>query len=64
MSTPPQDLAGHRAIVTGGGAGIGAATCRLLAARGAAVAILDRNAAAGEAVATEVGGGGVRRGRR
>jgi NAD(P)-dependent dehydrogenase (short-subunit alcohol dehydrogenase family) len=50
------DLAGHRAIVTGGGAGIGAATCRHLAARGAAIAVLDRDAAAAAAVAEEVGG--------
>lgn len=49
-------LAGHRAIVTGGGTGIGAATVRLLAARGAAVAILDRNDVNAAAVAEEVGG--------
>jgi NAD(P)-dependent dehydrogenase (short-subunit alcohol dehydrogenase family) len=51
-----QDLAGHKAIVTGGGSGIGAATCRVLAARGAAVAVLDRNLATASAVAHEVGG--------
>jgi NAD(P)-dependent dehydrogenase (short-subunit alcohol dehydrogenase family) len=51
-----QDLAGHKAIVTGGGAGIGAATSRLLAARGAAVAVLDRNAASAKATAEEIGG--------
>jgi NAD(P)-dependent dehydrogenase (short-subunit alcohol dehydrogenase family) len=49
-------LDGHRAIVTGGGAGIGAATARLLAARGARVAVLDRNGATARAVADEVGG--------
>ena len=49
------DLAGHRAIVTGGGAGIGAATARLLAASGARVAVLDRSAEAA-AVAEEIGG--------
>ncbi|MFG2737684.1 SDR family NAD(P)-dependent oxidoreductase [Streptomyces harbinensis] len=35
------ELAGLRALVTGGGSGIGLATARLLAARGAAVAVLD-----------------------
>jgi len=50
------DLAGRSAIVTGGGAGIGAATARQLAARGATVAILDRVGDAARAVATEVGG--------
>jgi NAD(P)-dependent dehydrogenase (short-subunit alcohol dehydrogenase family) len=49
-------LEGHRAIVTGGGAGIGAATARLLAARGAQVAVLDRAIDAAEAVADEIGG--------
>jgi NAD(P)-dependent dehydrogenase (short-subunit alcohol dehydrogenase family) len=49
-------LDGHKAIVTGGGAGIGAATARLLAARGAQVAVLDRAVDAARAVAAEVGG--------
>ncbi|MFB7944214.1 SDR family NAD(P)-dependent oxidoreductase [Kitasatospora phosalacinea] len=35
------DLQGLRAIVTGGASGIGLATARLLAGRGAAVAVLD-----------------------
>ncbi|HSX95901.1 MAG TPA: SDR family NAD(P)-dependent oxidoreductase, partial [Streptomyces sp.] len=38
---PRGELAGLRAIVTGGASGIGLATARLLAARGAAVAVLD-----------------------
>ena len=43
MSTPyPQELAGLAALVTGGASGIGLATARLMAARGARVAILDR----------------------
>jgi len=44
------------AIVTGGGSGLGAATARELARRGAKVAVLDVNAAAAEAVAAEIGG--------
>jgi NAD(P)-dependent dehydrogenase (short-subunit alcohol dehydrogenase family) len=56
MSAPPHDLAGHRALVTGGGAGIGAATVRSLAARGATVAVLDRVGDAARAIAAEVGG--------
>ncbi len=51
-----QDLADHRVIVTGGGAGIGAATARCVARRGAVVAVLDRDLAAAQAVADEVGG--------
>jgi 3-oxoacyl-[acyl-carrier protein] reductase/meso-butanediol dehydrogenase/(S,S)-butanediol dehydrogenase/diacetyl reductase len=50
------DLTDHRVIVTGGGAGIGAATARLLAGRGAVVAVLDRVGAAARAVAEEVAG--------
>jgi len=50
------DVAGHAAIVTGGGSGMGAATGRALAAAGAKVALLDINLAAAEAVAAEIGG--------
>jgi NAD(P)-dependent dehydrogenase (short-subunit alcohol dehydrogenase family) len=39
------DLAGKVAVVTGGPGGIGAATCRLLAANGARVAVNGRGPA-------------------
>ena len=48
------DLSGV-AVVTGGASGIGAACCRELAARGARVAVLDRDRK-GAAIAEEVGG--------
>lgn len=43
------------AAVTGGGSGIGAACCRELAARGARIAVIDRDEC-GAAIAREVGG--------
>ena len=43
-------------LVTGGGSGIGEATCRLFAAEGAAVAVLDVRGDAAESVASEIGG--------
>src|SRR5512136_2848017 len=49
-------LGGHRAIVTGGGSGIGAATCRRMAEAGARVAVLDVNGDNAETVATEIDG--------
>lgn len=52
------DFAGKVTLVTGGGNGIGAATCRAFAAAGARVAVLDRDSAAAHAVAAEIGGRG------
>jgi NAD(P)-dependent dehydrogenase (short-subunit alcohol dehydrogenase family) len=49
-------LEGRRFLVTGGGSGIGEATARLVAAEGAAVAVLDRRAGEAERVARAVGG--------
>jgi 2-hydroxycyclohexanecarboxyl-CoA dehydrogenase len=49
-------LEGRTALVTGGGSGIGAATCRRLAAEGAAVAVTDVNPEPAEAVASELDG--------
>jgi NAD(P)-dependent dehydrogenase (short-subunit alcohol dehydrogenase family) len=50
------DINGASAIVTGGASGIGAASVRLLAAKGAKVVIADLNEATGNALAAEVGG--------
>jgi NAD(P)-dependent dehydrogenase (short-subunit alcohol dehydrogenase family) len=44
------------AVVTGGASGLGLATARLLAARGARVAIFDFNEKAGEEAAADIGG--------
>jgi len=50
------ELNGLAAVVTGGASGLGAATARALAAGGARVAVLDRNAAAAATVAAEIDG--------
>jgi len=47
-------LAGKVAIVSGGAGGCGAAAVRLFAAEGAAVGIIDRDAARGQALADEL----------
>jgi 3-oxoacyl-[acyl-carrier protein] reductase len=49
---------GRTALVTGAGAGIGAAVARRLAAEGATVAVIDRDGDAAQAVADEIGGSG------
>src|SRR5690606_3517946 len=50
------DLNGISAIVTGGASGLGEATARQLAARGARTVIVDMNPEKGEAVAKELNG--------
>ena len=50
------ELKGTSAIVTGGASGLGEATARTLANRGAHVIVADLNAEAGEALAKEIGG--------
>jgi NAD(P)-dependent dehydrogenase (short-subunit alcohol dehydrogenase family) len=50
------DIAGHAAIVTGGGSGLGAETAAQLAAAGAKVAVLDINVETARAVAARIGG--------
>jgi len=49
-------LEGRTALVTGGASGIGAATCRRLAAEGATVAVTDVNIDGAREVAAEIGG--------
>ena len=53
-----QRLAGRAALVTGGGRGIGAATCRKLAADGAVVMVNDRDEAACVEVADTINAAG------
>ena len=48
-------IQGQAALVTGGASGLGEATARALAAQGAKVAVLDRNAELAEQVAADIG---------
>jgi NAD(P)-dependent dehydrogenase (short-subunit alcohol dehydrogenase family) len=50
------NVSGHAALVTGAASGLGAATARALAQKGAKVACLDLNLAGAQAVASEIGG--------
>src|SRR5512144_996180 len=49
-----QRFEGKTVVVTGGGGGIGGATCRRFAKDGARVAVLDRNREAAEKVAAAI----------
>ena len=50
------DVNGVAAVVTGAASGLGEATARELAHRGAKVALFDRDTDRGEQVANEIGG--------
>ena len=52
----PLDLNGTSSIVTGGGSGLGEATARLLAQRGAKVVVADLQEDKGSKVASDIGG--------
>ena len=54
------DIAGHAAVVTGGGSGLGAENAAQLAQAGAKVAVLDINIEAARAVAARIGGVAIR----
>ena len=62
QAPPPRELSGRVAVVTGGASGIGRATARTLAARGAHVVVGDLNGEGARGVAEElVGRHGTRR---
>ncbi len=53
------DISGQVAVVTGGASGLGLATAQALAAKGAKIVVLDRNAEAADRAAGLLGGFGV-----
>lgn len=53
---PRMDLAGTSSVVTGAASGIGEAVARQLATAGSHVVVADLNEAAGQAVASDIGG--------
>ena len=53
------DLKGLSVFVTGGGSGLGAATAKLMAEKGAKVACFDLNKDGADSVAKEIGGIGI-----
>ena len=56
LASPAMDINGASAVVTGGASGIGAASARLLAAKGAKVVVADLQEEKGNALADEIGG--------
>ena len=56
QATPTGRLRGRRIVITGAGSGIGRRTAQLFAAEGAALTLLDRNAAGLTETAAETGG--------
>ncbi|MPY98098.1 MAG: SDR family NAD(P)-dependent oxidoreductase [Actinophytocola sp.] len=55
LNSPSFEVAGRVVVITGAGNGIGAETARQLVARGASVALLDRDEAAVKQLADELG---------
>ncbi len=58
MREYPDEFAGRNAVVVGAASGIGLATARMLARRGARVAMVDRDAASGEREAAALAAAG------